>query len=74
MNAYVAKQSKFIRFQQHGIKKLYRMMKSICAKIEIEPMLSFAEVFDFDAFMEEETTIKANEAEAKKKRLDSRVD
>ncbi|MFS7929862.1 hypothetical protein Hanom_Chr04g00337411 [Helianthus anomalus] len=42
MNAYVAKQSKFIRFQQNGIEKLYTMMKSICAKIEIESMFSFA--------------------------------
>ncbi|MFS7929870.1 hypothetical protein Hanom_Chr04g00337461 [Helianthus anomalus] len=71
MNAYVAKQSKFIRFQQNEIEKLYTMMKSICAKIEIEPMFSFAEVFDFDAFMEEETTRKAKEAKAKKKHLES---
>ncbi|MFS7968161.1 hypothetical protein Hanom_Chr09g00794221 [Helianthus anomalus] len=52
MNAYVAKQSKFIRFQQMAIEKLYRIMKSICAKLEIEPMFSFAEIFDFDTFME----------------------
>ncbi|MFS7926217.1 hypothetical protein Hanom_Chr04g00294441 [Helianthus anomalus] len=71
MNAFLAKQSKFIRFQQQGIEKLYRMMKSICAKIEIEPMFSFAEVLDFDTFMEEETNRKANEVEAKKRRLES---
>ncbi|MFS7966328.1 hypothetical protein Hanom_Chr09g00772511 [Helianthus anomalus] len=71
MIAYVAKQSKFIIFQQQGIEKLYRMMKSICAKIEIGPMFSFAEVFDFDAFMEEEINRKAKEAEAKKRCLES---
>ncbi|MFS7969068.1 hypothetical protein Hanom_Chr09g00804831 [Helianthus anomalus] len=71
MNAYVAKQSKFIRFQQHGIEKLYIMMKNICVKIEIEPMFSFAEIFDFETFMEEETNRKAKEAEANKRRLES---
>ncbi|MFS7929074.1 hypothetical protein Hanom_Chr04g00328291 [Helianthus anomalus] len=71
MNAYVAKQSKFIRFQQQGIEKLYRMIRSICAKTEIEPMFSFEEVFDFDAFIEEESTRKAKEVEAKKRRLES---
>ncbi|MFS7926511.1 hypothetical protein Hanom_Chr04g00297891 [Helianthus anomalus] len=71
MNAYVAKQSKFIRFHQMGIEKLYRMMRSMCAKMEIEPMFSFEEFFNFDAFIEEETTRKAKEAEAKKRRLES---
>ncbi|MFS7988170.1 hypothetical protein Hanom_Chr11g01031491 [Helianthus anomalus] len=71
MHAYVTEQSKFIRFQQHGIEKLYRMMKKICAKIEIEPMFSFAEIFDFEAFKEEETKRKEKEAEAKKRRLES---
>ncbi|MFS8022316.1 hypothetical protein Hanom_Chr16g01438051 [Helianthus anomalus] len=71
MHAYVTEQSKFIRFQQHGIKKLYRMMKKICAKIEIEPMFSFAEIFDFEKFKEDETNRKAKEAEAKKRRLES---
>ncbi|MFS7955114.1 hypothetical protein Hanom_Chr07g00638811 [Helianthus anomalus] len=40
LHAYVSGQSQYIRFQQHGIEKLFRMM-SICAKIEIEPMFSF---------------------------------
>ncbi|MFS8008774.1 hypothetical protein Hanom_Chr14g01276851 [Helianthus anomalus] len=34
-------------------------------------MFSFAEIFDFDTFMEEETTRKAKEAEANKRRLES---
>ncbi|MFS7929419.1 hypothetical protein Hanom_Chr04g00332341 [Helianthus anomalus] len=71
MNAYVAKQSKFIKFQQQGIEKLYRMIRSTCAKKEIEPMFSFEEIFDFDAFIEEETARKAKEVEAKKRRLES---
>ncbi|MFS8003838.1 hypothetical protein Hanom_Chr13g01218591 [Helianthus anomalus] len=71
MNAYVAKQSKFIRFQQQGIEKLYIMIRSICDKIEIAHMFSFEEVFDFDAFIEEETTRKAKEVEAKKRLLES---
>ncbi|MFS7925258.1 hypothetical protein Hanom_Chr04g00282521 [Helianthus anomalus] len=71
MNAYMCKQSKFIRFQQMGIEKVYRIMRSMCAKMEIEPMFSFEEVFDFDVFIEEETTRKAKEAKAKKKRLES---
>ncbi|MFS7945774.1 hypothetical protein Hanom_Chr06g00528131 [Helianthus anomalus] len=47
------------------------MMKKICAKIEIEPMFSFTEIFDFQAFKEEETHRKKKEAEAKKRRLES---
>ncbi|MFS7936176.1 hypothetical protein Hanom_Chr05g00412411 [Helianthus anomalus] len=47
------------------------MMKQICAKIEIELMFSFAEIFDFEKFKEEETNRKAKEAEAKKRRLES---
>ncbi|MFS7987246.1 hypothetical protein Hanom_Chr11g01020191 [Helianthus anomalus] len=71
LHAYVTEQSKYIRFQQHGIEKLYIMMKKICAKVEIEPMFSFAEIFDFEAFEEEETNRKKKEAEAKKRRLES---
>ncbi|MFS7905626.1 hypothetical protein Hanom_Chr01g00049901 [Helianthus anomalus] len=71
MHAYVTGQSQYIRFQQHGIEKLYKMMKKICAKIEIEPMFSFAYIFDFEAFKEEEANWKKKEAETKKHRLES---
>ncbi|MFS7999597.1 hypothetical protein Hanom_Chr12g01168241 [Helianthus anomalus] len=71
MHAYVTSQSQYIRFQQHGIEKINRMMKNICAKIEIEPMFSFTEIFDFEAFKEEETNRKKKEAETKKRRLES---
>ncbi|MFS7994293.1 hypothetical protein Hanom_Chr12g01104191 [Helianthus anomalus] len=71
MNAYMAKQSKFVRFQQMGIEKLYRMMRSTCEQIEIEPMFSFEEIFDFDAFVDEETTRKVKETEVKKRHLES---
>ncbi|KAJ0827439.1 hypothetical protein HanRHA438_Chr17g0825731 [Helianthus annuus] len=71
MTAYMAKQAKFIRFQQAGLEKLYRMMRGICEKTKIEPMFSFDEVFDFDAFIEAETARKEKEAEAKKRRLES---
>ncbi|MFS8027755.1 hypothetical protein Hanom_Chr16g01502431 [Helianthus anomalus] len=47
------------------------MMKKSCAKIEIEPMFSFVEIFDFEAFKEEETNRKTKEFEAKKRRLES---
>ncbi|MFS7890140.1 hypothetical protein Hanom_Chr00s000007g01615271 [Helianthus anomalus] len=57
MHAYVTEQTKYVRFQQHGIEKLYRMMKKI--------------FFDFEAFKEEETKRKEKEAEAKKRRLES---
>ncbi|XP_022007559.1 uncharacterized mitochondrial protein AtMg00810-like [Helianthus annuus] len=59
------------RFQQHGIEKLYRMMKNICAKIEIEPMFPFSEIFDFEAFKEEEAKRKKKETETKKRHLES---
>ncbi|MFS8033828.1 hypothetical protein Hanom_Chr17g01574171 [Helianthus anomalus] len=71
MHAYLTSQSQYIRFQQHGIEKLYRMMMNICPKIEIEPVFSFAEIFDFKAFKEVETNRKKKEAEAKKRRLES---
>ncbi|MFS8003884.1 hypothetical protein Hanom_Chr13g01219091 [Helianthus anomalus] len=71
MHAYVFEQSNFIRFQQHGIEKLYRMMKKICAKTKIEPMFSFVELFDFDKFKEDEINRKAKEADAKKRHLES---
>ncbi|MFS7968627.1 hypothetical protein Hanom_Chr09g00799841 [Helianthus anomalus] len=71
MHAYVTGQSQYIRFQQHGIEKLYRMMKKICEKIEIEPMFSFADIFDFEAFKEEEANRKKKEVETKKRRLES---
>ncbi|XP_022024961.1 DNA ligase 1-like [Helianthus annuus] len=71
MNAYMAKQSKFIRFQQAGLEKMYRMMRNMCEQMKVKPMFSFEEIFDFEAFMEEETTRKEKEAEAKKKRLES---
>ena len=58
MNAYMAKQSKFIRFQQAGLEKMYRMMRGMCEKMKIEPMFTFDEIFDFDAFIQEETTRK----------------
>ncbi|KAJ0523901.1 hypothetical protein HanIR_Chr10g0498791 [Helianthus annuus] len=71
MTAYMAKQSKFIRFQQAGLEKMYRMMRGMCEKMKIEPMFTFDEIFDFDAFIEEETSRKEKEAESKKKRLES---
>ncbi|KAM0011591.1 hypothetical protein Hdeb2414_s0061g00762871 [Helianthus debilis subsp. tardiflorus] len=63
MTAYMAKQAKFIRFQQAGLKKLYRMMRGICEKTKIEPMFTFDEIFDFEAFIQEETARKEKEAE-----------
>ncbi|XP_021979976.1 uncharacterized protein LOC110876107 [Helianthus annuus] len=71
MNAYMAKQCKFIRFQQAGLEKMYRMMRNMCEQMKVKPMFSFEEIFDFEAFMEEETARKEKEAEAKKKRLES---
>ncbi|XP_022024046.1 uncharacterized protein LOC110924335 [Helianthus annuus] len=71
MNAYMAKQSKFIRFQQMGIEKLYRMMRNMCEQMKIKPMFSFDEILDFETFIEEETARKEKEAETKKRRLES---
>ncbi|KAJ0450404.1 hypothetical protein HanHA300_Chr15g0555931 [Helianthus annuus] len=71
MKEYMAKQAKFVRFQQASLEKLYRMMRGICEKANIEPMFTFDEIFDFEAFIQEETARKEKEAEAKKKRLES---
>ncbi|XP_021995836.1 uncharacterized protein LOC110893021 [Helianthus annuus] len=71
MTAYMAKQSKFIRFQQAGLEKMYRMMRNMCEQMKVKPMFSFEEIFDFEGFVEEENTRKEKEAEAKKKRLES---
>ncbi|KAJ0604370.1 hypothetical protein HanHA300_Chr02g0049031 [Helianthus annuus] len=71
MTAYMAKQAKFVRFQQASLEKLYRMMRGICEKANIEPMFTFDEIFDFEAFIQEEMARKEKEAEAKKKRLES---
>ncbi|MFS8001056.1 hypothetical protein Hanom_Chr13g01185761 [Helianthus anomalus] len=40
MTAYMAKQSKFIIFQQAGLEKIYRMMQGMCEKMKIEPMFT----------------------------------
>ncbi|MFS7951976.1 hypothetical protein Hanom_Chr07g00601581 [Helianthus anomalus] len=71
MNTYMAKQSKFIRFQQMGLEKMYRMMKNVCEQLKIKPMFSFDEIFDFEAFIQEETVRKEKESEGKKRRLES---
>ncbi|XP_021971775.1 DNA ligase 1-like [Helianthus annuus] len=71
MNAYMAKQSKFIRFQQVGLEKMYGMMRNMCEQMKVKPMFSFEELFDFEGFVEEENARKEKEAEAKKKRLES---
>ncbi|MFS7954515.1 hypothetical protein Hanom_Chr07g00631391 [Helianthus anomalus] len=72
--AYVTEQTRFVRFQQSGMEKLYRIVRELCAKAEIEPMFSTTDIFDYEKFKVEEENRKAENAERKKRRLESAVD
>ncbi|MFS7977430.1 hypothetical protein Hanom_Chr10g00903871 [Helianthus anomalus] len=52
---------------------LYRILKAVFSKIDMEPMFSIAEVFNNKKFKEDEAKRKAEEAEIKKTRLKSAV-
>ncbi|MFS7961554.1 hypothetical protein Hanom_Chr08g00716481 [Helianthus anomalus] len=52
---------------------MYRILKAVCSKIDMEPMLSISEVFDYEKFKEGEEKRKAEEVETKNRCLESTV-
>ncbi|KAJ0530079.1 hypothetical protein HanLR1_Chr10g0363021 [Helianthus annuus] len=73
LHAFVTEQTRFIRFQQDGMTKMYEMIKELYSKAEMEPRFSSEDLFRFDKFKEEEEKRKAENAERKERRLESTV-
>ncbi|XP_035832882.1 uncharacterized protein LOC118481756 [Helianthus annuus] len=69
LHAYVSEQTSFVRFQQDGMEKMYRMIRELCAKVEVQPMFSVSDIFDYEKFKVEEDKRKAEEAEKKEEMI-----
>ncbi|MFS8034575.1 hypothetical protein Hanom_Chr17g01582771 [Helianthus anomalus] len=55
------------------MEKMYRLIRELCAKAEVQPMFSATDIFDYKKFNVEEDNRKSEEAERKKRRLESAV-